>query len=662
MQPALCLLLAALAAEPAEDLQCLKPGPGEPAAASLFYSQLQRQAYQALDRRQKSFEELKTSEQIAAHQKRMQGVLTVQLGGFPQRTPLNAKVVGKIDAEGYHIEKVIFESQPNHHVTASLYLPDTKGPHPVVLVSSGHSRTAKAADYNQRIAIALAGQGIAAFCYDPIGQGERSQILGDDGQPKFSGTTTEHFLVGVGSILVGTNTARYRIWDAMRAIDYVASREDIDPKKIGFTGCSGGGTLTSYVMALDERVACAAPACYLTNFRRLIETIGPQDAEQNIFGQLQFGMDQPDYVLMRAPRPTLISSTTGDFFDIQGSWDNYRQAKRVYTRLGFPERVDLVEAEGGHGVQPGNLLAIVRWMRRWLLDKDDAVTLDKIVIRTEEELRCTPRGQVLLLPGERSVFDLNAEIEKGLAKKREAFWKETPVVAALEKVREHIGLGPIKELPEPKFTDVGKVDREDYHIDKFVLQTPSGVALPGLTYHPPMPAGEAYLYLHEDGKFVDGAPGGPIEKLVKEGFVVVAVDLRGIGELASAEKKDPLLGDWKNYYLAYLLGQSVVGIHTEDTLAAGNFVAHYKTKTPRKVHLVAVGRATVPALHAAALAPAAFASVTLRKMPPSWSEIVSQPVPAGQLPMTVHGALRTYDLPDLVRVVGEKKLKIIAEK
>ena len=123
-------------------------------------------------------------------------------------------------------------------------------------------------------------------------------------------------------------------------------------------------------MALDDRVKCAAPSCYLTTFRRLIETIGPQDAEQNIFGQIQLGIDHPDYVLLRAPRPTLISSTTGDFFNIQGSWENYRQAKRIYGRLGFPERVDLVEVEGGHGVHPQNLATIAQWMKRWLLGRD----------------------------------------------------------------------------------------------------------------------------------------------------------------------------------------------------------------------------------------------------------------------------------------------------
>ncbi|MDX1943925.1 MAG: acetylxylan esterase [Pirellulaceae bacterium] len=640
----------------AEDLTCLKPAAGEPAAATLFHADLQRQAYAALDKRQAAYEQLKTPEEIAAYQKSLREVMIRQLGGFPAKTPLNGQVVGKIEADAYVIEKVIFESQPQHRVTANLYLPKQAGPHPVVLVSSGHSRTAKAAEYNQRISIALARQGVAAFCYDPIGQGERSQILTKEGQPQFTGTTTEHYLVGVGSILVGTNTARYRVWDAMRAIDYVASRPEIDPQRIGFTGCSGGGTLTSYVMALDERVSVAAPACYLTTFRRLLETLGPQDAEQNIFGQLTAGIDQPDYVLLRAPRPTLISSTTGDFFDIGGSWDNYRQSKRIYARLGYPERVDLVEAEGGHGVQPANLLAITRWMRRWLLNKDDAITIEPIVTRTEAELRCTDKGQVLLLQGERSVFDLNVEIEQGLAAKRREFSANTPPTEALEAVRKTIGLRPVAELGKPRMVEAGRVDREGYHIDKFVLHTAAGVPLPGLTYHPKAVTGETYLYLHEDGKTGDGQIGGPIEKLVLAGSVVVAVDLRGTGETA-ATKPDPILGDAKGYYLAYLLGQSIVGLHTEDVLAAAMFVANYKTKTPREVHVIAVGRPGIAALHAAALAPDQIASLALRDSLPAWSPVVGQLIPARQLTSTVHGALRVYDLPDLARSLGTRLKK-----
>jgi hypothetical protein len=108
-------------------------------------------------------------------------------------------------------------------------------------------------------------------------------------------------------------------------------------------------SFSSYLMALDDRVACAAPSCYLTSFRRLIDTMGPQDAEQNIHGQLAFGMDHADYLMMRAPKPTLILASTQDFFDITGTWDTFRQAKRFYTRLGFAERVELVETDASHG-------------------------------------------------------------------------------------------------------------------------------------------------------------------------------------------------------------------------------------------------------------------------------------------------------------------------
>ena len=650
----LSLLLYCGAAE--DDLKCLNVN-SEVSAAELYYSQLQHQAYAALDARDKAFEKLETADQIHAYQARLRDFFVQQLGGFPERTPLNARVVGQLDGDGYRIEKIIFQSQPHHHVTAALYLPDNRPPYPGVVVSCGHSRTAKAADYNQYFGIALARNGIAALCYDPIGQGERSQILNKEGKVRFSNTTREHFLLGVGSILIGTNTARYRIWDGIRAIDYMVGRPDVDPNRIGFTGCSGGGTLTSYVMALDDRVACAVPACYLTTFRRLIETIGPQDAEQNIFGQIAFGMDHPDYVLMRAPRPTLISSTTGDYFDIGGAWNNYRQAKRLYTRLGFPERVDLVEAPGNHGVQPANLVAITRWMRRWLLDQDDAVELKEISAHSEQELQCTEKGQVLLLPNERSVFDLNVEHERRLAIHRNEFWKNTSQAEALQAVRKAVSVRPLDEIGKLRMKEVGRVQREGYHIDKIVLHTPSGLPIPALTFHPESPEDDAYLYLHGEGKQTDGAVGGPIEELVSEGYVVVAIDLRGCGETA-AKEQDDLLGDWRTYFLSYLLGQSVLGLQTEDALACGRWVANYETKQPRRVHLVGIGSAGVPALHAAALEPELFATVKLRKTIPSWSMIIGQHAPKDVLSSTVHGALRIYDLPNLVELLETDGISI----
>lgn len=655
----LLTMTASFAETVAEELNCLTDAER---ADSKLYSHLQQEAYKALDRRAEAYEELKTPEQIDAYQQKLRRFMTEQLGGFPEKSSLNARTVGTIDADGYRIEKVIFDSQPQHHITANLYLPNlpkTDGPVPAIAVSSGHSRTAKTAEYNQRFGIMMAKHGMAALCFDPIGQGERSQILTAEGHPQHNGTTTEHFLMGVGSTLVGRNTARYRVWDAMRAIDYLVSRPEVDASKIGFTGCSGGGTLTSYVMALDDRVACAAPACYLTTFGHLVQTIGPQDAEQNIFGQLAFGLDHPDYVLMRAPRPTLISSTTGDYFSIEGAWQNYRQAKRVYGRLGFPERVDLVEVEGRHGVLPQNLATITHWFQRWLLGRDKPVSAVELPTLSEAELLCTKSGQVLTeFSDELSVFDLNAAHESKLATSRLARWRGSDDAKQDSLVRAAIGVRPDAELKPPKFEDVSRVKRENYHIDKLILRTDSGIPLPGLTFHPPSPVDDAYLYLHEDGKLGDSEADGPIEDLISEGYAVVTVDLRGQGETGTGNR-DATLTDWKTFYLNYLLGKSLVGLRVEDALAAADFVAFYQKKrdSPRKVHLVGVGHAGIVALHAAALNPDVFASVTLKKTPRSWASVVRLKSPAGHLDSTVHGALEVYDLPDLVRLAGKDKVR-----
>lgn len=655
----LLTMTASFAETVAEELNCLTDAER---ADSKLYSHLQQEAYKALDRRAEAYEELKTPEQIEAYQQKLRRFMTEQLGGFPEKSSLNARTVGTIDADGYRIEKVIFDSQPQHHITANLYLPNlpkTDGPVPAIAVSSGHSRTAKTAEYNQRFGIMMAKHGMAALCFDPIGQGERSQILTAEGHPQHNGTTTEHFLMGVGSTLVGRNTARYRVWDAMRAIDYLVSRPEVDASKIGFTGCSGGGTLTSYVMALDDRVACAAPACYLTTFGHLVQTIGPQDAEQNIFGQLAFGLDHPDYVLMRAPRPTLISSTTGDYFSIEGAWQNYRQAKRVYGRLGFPERVDLVEVEGRHGVHPQNLATITHWFQRWLLGRDKPVSAVELPTLSEAELLCTKSGQVLTeFSDELSVFDLNAAHESKLATSRLARWRGSDDAKQDSLVRAAIGVRPDAELKPPKFEDVSRVKRENYHIDKLILRTDSGIPLPGLTFHPPSPVDDAYLYLHEDGKLGDSEADGPIEDLISEGYAVVTVDLRGQGETGTGNR-DATLTDWKTFYLNYLLGKSLVGLRVEDALAAADFVAFYQKKrdSPRKVHLVGVGHAGIVALHAAALNPDVFASVTLKKTPRSWASVVRLKSPAGHLDSTVHGALEVYDLPDLVRLAGKDKVR-----
>jgi len=595
-------------------------------------------------------QDLATPESILDRGQRMREFFMQQLGGWPEKTPLNPRVVEKGEREGYRYEKIIFESRPNFFVTAVMYLPVSEGPYPGVLVPCGHDANGKAAEAYQRAAIFLAHNGIAAMIYDPIGQGERSQLLDADGKQKY-GSTIEHTMVTVGSIPLGLNVAGYRIWDGIRGIDYLCSRDDIDPERIGCTGNSGGGTLTSYIMALDERVLCAAPSCYITSLKNLITIDGPHDGEQNIAGALAFGIDHADFLLMRAPRPTLICCATRDFFPIAGVWDSYRVAKRAYTKLGFEERVNLAEADEEHGYTPLLRQAMVRWMLRWLKGVDEPVVEGEFDVLTDAEVQVTPQGQVLLLEGARSVFDINADVDTTLAPQRNA----GSTGNLLETVREITGIRTLSELPEPGIVVKSETKEDGYTLRHVVLTPEIGIELPVTVYLPEAPNGEAICAV-ANGKGELNA----LDQLAQRGAVVVVPDLRGLGETTSnwthGEAWDSAFGPgYKATSLAYLLDRSILTMRAEDVLVCARFAATYENSgAPRKVELVAHDVGGPPALHAAALEPGLFSGVRLERALQSWSIVVRTPETKRQYENVVHGALRVYDLPDLVNSLGDR--------
>jgi hypothetical protein len=369
-------------------------------------------------------------------------------------------------------------------------------------------------------------------------------------------------------------------------------------------------------------------------------------------------MDHAEYVLMRAPRPTLLCTATRDFFDIGGAWETFRQAKRCYTRLGFAERVDLIETDAEHGFSSPLRTAATRWMRRWLQGKDDAVTESVWPVLSDKEALCTPDGQVMRLPGARSVYDINRDLEKRLAATRESLWSTSGPKKMLDEVRRVTGIRRLSALAHVACKEVGSLRRPGYRIDKLELRPEPGIWLPALAWMPEKCRGEATLYLHGSGKQADAGPGGPIEKLVFEGQVVLAVDLRGLGETQKTEKSayaDYLGTQWRESFLAYLLGRSYLAARAEDAMVSARFLAAYaKGDRPHRVHLVAIGQAGPPALHAAALEPGLFASVTLKDSLTSWAEVVRTPLAKHQFVNVVHGALAVYDLPDLAGALPKR--------
>lgn len=282
----LCLTISANSLAEA-DLSVLPTSSDGVAPGKLLELNLKQDVYQQLDARRTALGEIKSRAECEKWKKERREFFVKQLGGFPERTPLNARVVRRLNGDGYRVENVIFESRPGHRVTANLYLPESDGPYPGVLIPCRHSHNGKASGGYQRASILMARNGMAAQCYDPIGQGERYQMLDfEHDHEHFASVsyplkvphprvrylcTTEHTAMGIGCILLGANIAQYRIWDGMRAIDYLQSRDDIMADRIGCTGNSGGGTLTAYLIGrsyvglrTDDVVAWAG---FLKNFR-----------------------------------------------------------------------------------------------------------------------------------------------------------------------------------------------------------------------------------------------------------------------------------------------------------------------------------------------------------------------------------------------------------
>lgn len=660
----LCLLIATLlfatvatAAEQDVLPEELPEGP----KTLMFRRFLLEQNTQALDRRTKQYEQIKTEDEARAYQQKMKDFFVERLGGFPERTPLNPHSVARYERDGYIVEKVVFESRPNFHVTALLFLPPGKGPFPGILVPCGHSGNGKAETKYQRASILMAKNGMAALCYDPLGQGERHQVRLDDGRT----SPPNHTILGVSCIPLGTNFAQFRIWDGMRALDYLASRPEVDATRLGCTGNSGGGTLTCYLMALDERIGCAAPSCYVTSMQSLLETKGPQDAEQNIFGQVAFGMTHSEYAMMRAPKPTLFCTATEDSFRIEGAWDSFRENKRFYARFGYPERMDLVETDEGHGFHLQLREGSARWMQRWLLGIDKPIIEGDFEVLSDPEALCTERGQVLHLADERTLFDVNADTEDRLAEQRKQLWAEKTPAELLPQIRQLANVRTLPTMPEAEVAAVGDpVVREGYEIRKLTLTPEAGLLLPALALVPHKANGEAILYIDGAGKQSAWDDNGELAKLVRDGTLVVAVDLRSLGELrdpkASLARSMPHTSEWQQYFFGYLIERSLVGQWAEDVLQAARWLNTYETtEKSRPVKVVGVGLTGPAVLHAAALEPEFFSAVELRSSLDSWAAVVRDRQGCGmQLLNTVHGSLAVYDLPDLRRVIGPQKLSV----
>lgn len=334
------------------------------------------------------------------------------------RTPLNAKVTGARDFGAFRVEKVLMESAPGAFVAALVFLPDAARfapPYAGFMFIPGHAGEGKAsATYLQTCELG-ARNGLVAVAYDPLGQGERAQGAG-------LRNADEHVRIGAYAALLGETTATYMLRDAARVFDYLADRPDVDRTKLGVCGNSGGGTISAFFMVADDRVKAAVPSCYLSSAREHLLACGPQDAEQNFFGEFSWGFNHAALILA-AGCPVLINAAVEDFFQIEGSRSTHRLVRDVAAKVGLSaDRYALSEAPGKHTMSRVHREAAVRFLLKHLKGEERDVTETESATFAPADVTVTPEGEVSKLPGFRSVYDELEEkfVREGVSVERSA--------------------------------------------------------------------------------------------------------------------------------------------------------------------------------------------------------------------------------------------------
>ena len=471
---------------------------------------------------------VRTRKQLDALQRSVRRKLRAIFGRFPARTPLNARVTGVLERPSYTIEKVIYESRPAFPVTANLYVPRRgRAPYPAVLGVCGHSEKGKAEVAYQAFSQNLARMGYVVLIYDPISQGERRQYLGVRGKYAPKGCCSEHTMAGNQMSLLGDFFGLWRVWDGIRGLDYLLSRPEVDRTRVGVTGNSGGGTLSTYLTALDPRFTMAAPSCFVTTYLCNCENELPADSEQIPPGMVAAGLDMADFFVAYLPRPTILLGQNNDYFDRRGLEATYEELRRLYGVAGAPDAVRLFVGPTNHGYSVHNRQAMYRFFNARAGVEAPAREPRSLKPERVEALAATPRGEVHFLKPRR-VFDFTADKARAKASAR-----KRPTGAALSRAMAK-RLGLPKRPAEPRYRVIRpRRPNGSWNQNRFLVETEPGLVASlhafskrlNLMHLPPGSRATVYVpHLSSQEDLLAG--------LAPKAEPLWAVDVRGMGQMA----------------------------------------------------------------------------------------------------------------------------------
>jgi cephalosporin-C deacetylase-like acetyl esterase len=580
------------------------------------------------------------------------------------RRPPAVRRFGTLDEDGFRVEKITYESLPGFLVTANVYVPaGGRGPFPAVLLTPGHDPRGKTGQFSWGANLARAG--FVALAYDPISEGERFQNYDPElGASKVGGVTGEHGHADLQTLLLGEHVSRYFVWDAVRAVDYLAGRADVDAERIGAFGCSGGGTVTAYLAALDERVKAVATACYITSSEELLPSpAGVQEAEQSLPRFIEQGLDFGDWVEAAAPRPYAIVSTTEDMFPFEGARRTYEEAKRVYGLYGAADRLQWITGPGRHGALNPVAPNILAFFARRLKDDGGKPSFTPALPKRPDDLLCTPTGQLSDSIGSETIFSLNRKRAAELLPPQRALRTRADLERLRARLRADVrataSVSAEPGAPPPSVRTTGTTRRDGYRLDSITMPTDDGLDLPGLLAVPEgAPATGAMLMLDSRPSEGLAAAGGEVERLARDGWLVLLLQPRATPAWVD-EIKSPLLGP--HYLLslrARLVGKTIAGMRADDIIRAVGWLAARPDVSPGRIAAYGSGPHGVALLHAAALderIDRLFVENTLA----SYRMAVERPVHRNLSEVALPGVLPRYDVGDLLLAVSPRPVVFV---
>jgi cephalosporin-C deacetylase-like acetyl esterase len=585
-------------------------------------------------------------------------------GPFPDKTPLNPRVIKVVDRDAYTIEHVIFESRPGFLVTANLYVPKGRPfPLPGVVGSCGHSANGKAIETYQSFCQGLARLGYVVLIFDPIGQGERMQYVDANWKPMRGTGTAEHNYAGIQQSLIEERFCMWRAWDGIRALDYLLTRKEVDVRHLGITGNSGGGTMTTWLCGVEQRWTMAAPSCFVTEFRRNMENELGADMEQVPVRALALGLDHEDFLAALAPKPVIILAKEKDYFDARGNEAAYERLKRLYRLLNAEDNIAYFIGPTYHGYSQENREAMYRWFNR-CTGISDATTEPNIVLEKDEALWCTPHGQVAELKS-KPIYTFTQEKSRALSATRRGL----EGAALSQAVTEMLRLP--KRTGVPEFRILRPLPDRKYplrHALPYMVETDPGVhaivyrlTKEPLMSRPPRDTNEAILYISHES--ADGELRS--ERLIRDlmeaepDAALYTCDVRGVGDSEPQTTSVNNRGEYSTDYFysshANMLDYPYVGQRTFDVIRVLDWMNGWGHG---QIHLAGKGYGALPATFAALLS-AHVSRVSLKNALTSYAEVAEARDYRWPLSALLPGVLTRFDLPDCYRELKKKNLKIV---